>query len=281
MIHSVLVPIGLSPESDRVLRFCCGLDALGVRRIVCAHVIDTTGLEGPVIAAQIDAVRTKLREKVQPLCDAGYDVEVRIPTGEPSRELLALAAEAPIDALVIGSHGISAADRLFVASVADDLIRDARVPSLTVRYDLLRNHEDPAVIAKRFARMLLVPTDFSATASRAMGIALEMPPASVGNIRLFHVMPDPENEVRAARAEAGTEFQLRNMAAMAQESGLHATPVIGHGEPGRAILSEIDESGVTGVIIGSRGRSVLGEALMGSVSMMLMRQASCPVMIVT
>jgi nucleotide-binding universal stress UspA family protein len=34
------------------------------------------------------------------------------------------------------------------------------------------------------------------------------------------------------------------------------------------------------VIIGSRGRNPLQEALMGSVSMALMRQASCPVLIV-
>jgi nucleotide-binding universal stress UspA family protein len=279
MIHTVLLPLDLSPEGDLVMRFCTGLGTLGVRRVVCAHVLDVTGLEGPVIAAKIDEVRVLLREKVQPLVDAGLDVEVRIPTGEPAREVLALAAEAHVDALVIGTWGITAADRLFVASVADDLVRDAGIPSLTLRYDLLHNAEDPAALAKRFARMLIVPTDFSATANCALDIAFGMPPASVGNIRVLHVLPTDIPENRVAKVEAGVEFQLRNIADVAREHGVHATPVIGHGDPGRAIMAEIEDAAATGLVIGSRGSSVLGEALLGSVSMMLMRQASCPVMI--
>jgi nucleotide-binding universal stress UspA family protein len=46
------------------------------------------------------------------------------------------------------------------------------------------------------------------------------------------------------------------------------------------VLEELDERRATGVITGTRGRNAIQEAILGSVSQTLLRQASCPVMIV-
>jgi nucleotide-binding universal stress UspA family protein len=280
MIRTVLLPTDFSVDCDLVLRFAAGLGPLGVRRVVCGHVIDATGLEGPVIAAKVDSTRERMRSKIQPLVEAGLDVEVRIPTGDPERELLALAMETHVDAIVCGTSGKSVAGQFFVGSISERLARDALVPSLTVRFDVLRNAEDPAAIARGFGRMLLVPTDFSPTAARAIVVALGLPPKAVSCVRVLHVLPVEPDAAKREKLEVGADAHLRSLVEMAKEKGLPATPVFGHGDATRAILAEIDESRVTGVIIGSRGRNPLQEALMGSVSMTLMRQASCPVMIV-
>jgi nucleotide-binding universal stress UspA family protein len=280
MLRTVLVPIDFSDGSDLVMRFCAGLADLGVRRVVCCHVVDTAGLEGPAIAAKIDAARDRMRDATKPLVDAGFDVEVRMPTGDPERELLALATESHLDAVVCGTTGKSLADRMLSGSVSERLATSSGIPALTVRYDLLRGVSEPAALARTFARMMLVPTDFSGTAARALNFALTLPKKAVGTIRLLHVLPEAKDAGRAMQNETGAEFQLRNLAAIAKERGLGATPVIGHGPAEKAILHEIDASGVTGVVIGSRGRTPMQEVLMGSVSMTLMRQAPCPVLIV-
>jgi len=280
MLRTVLVPIDFSTDSDLVMRFCTGLGDLGVRRIVCCHVVDTAGLEGPAIAAKLDAARDRMREASKPLVDVGFDVEVRMPTGDPERELLALATESHLDAVVCGTTGKSLADRMLSGSVSERLATSSGIPALTVRYDLLRAVSDPATLARTFGRMMLVPTDFSGTAARALNIALSLPKKAVGTIRVFHVLSEAKDAGRAMQQETGAEFQLRNLASIAKERGLSATPVLGHGAPERAILSEIDASGVSGVVIGSRGRTPMQEVLMGSVSMTLMRQAPCPVLIV-
>jgi len=280
MLRTVLVPIDFSTDSDLVMRFCTGLGDLGVRRIVCCHVVDTAGLEGPAIAAKLDAARDRMREASKPLVDAGFDVEVRMPTGDPERELLALATESHLDAVVCGTTGKSLADRMLSGSVSERLATSSGIPALTVRYDLLRAVSDPATLARTFGRMMLVATDFSGTAARALNIALSLPKKAVGTIRVFHVLSEAKDAGRAMQQETGAEFQLRNLASIAKERGLSATPVLGHGAPERAILSEIDASGVSGVVIGSRGRTPMQEVLMGSVSMTLMRQAPCPVLIV-
>ena len=280
MIRTVMLPVDFSRDASLVLQFCSGLVDLGVRRVVACHVVDATGLEGPVIAAKIDAARSRMRTFIAPLVEVGLDVEVRLPTGELETELLALAAEGHIDAIVCGTSGKTVTDQLFVGSVSERLARDAGVPAITVRYALLHNTDDPAGVARRMCRMLLVPTDFSGTAARALAATFELPARAVGAIRLIHVLPVEPDSVKALKDEEGAAYALRNIAAIFKERGLTATPVIGHGAPEKAIIAEIDNSGITGVIIGSHGRSPLQQALLGSVSMTLMRQASCPVVIV-
>jgi nucleotide-binding universal stress UspA family protein len=280
MIRSVMLPLDFTRDSGLLLHFCSGLADLGVRRVVVCHVIDATGLEGPVIAAKVDQVRLEMRSVVAPLVDAGLDVEVRLPTGSLDRELVAVAAESRVDAIVCATSGKSPADQLLLGSMSEHLVRTVGVPSLTVRTELLRNAADPSQLARRFAKMLLVPTDFSGTAARAFDCVLALPPKTVGTIRVLHVLVQADDAARVARDEAGASYELRDIVAVAKEHGLSAVPVLGHGAPERAILAEIDESRITGVVIGSHGRSPFEEALLGSVSMTLLRQASCPVMIV-
>jgi nucleotide-binding universal stress UspA family protein len=273
MLSTVLLPTDLSASQDLVMRFAAGLPELGVRRVVCCHVVDATGLEGPVIATKVDEARAHLERSTKVLLAAGLEVESRVSTGDPEGELLGCAAEREFDGVVCGSSGKTAADRLFIGSVSERLVRDSGLPSLTVRYDLLHTVDDPAVLARRFARMLLVPTDFSATAARAFNLALSLPRKAIGTVRVLNVLPDGDGD-------GESDTQLRKLVEIAKGRGVQALPVIGHGAPEKAILREVQASGITGIVVGSRGRSVLQETLMGSVSMTLMRQASCPVLIV-
>jgi nucleotide-binding universal stress UspA family protein len=124
---------------------------------------------------------------------------------------------------------------------------------------------------------LLVPTDFSESAGRALEAVLALPPKAVGTIRLLHVLA---SEASAAD-EAEAVSRLRDLAARGRERGFTCQVVIGHGAPERAILAEVDESRISGIVVGTRGRAVLADELLGSVSMTLVRQASCPVMVVS
>lgn len=279
-MRTVLLPIDFSAESDLVMRFCTGLADLGVRRVVCCNVVDVTGLDRPATEGAIEVARDRMRDATKPLADAGLDVEVRIPTGDPEHELMTLAAESHVDAVVCGSSGKTLEDRLAHGSISEALASGSGIPALTVRYDLLRTVSDPSALARGFGRLMLVPTDFSGTAARALNVALSIPKRSVGTIRLLHVLAEAKDVGKAVQQETGAEFQLRNLVAIAKERGLSATPVIGHGAAERAILNEVDASAVSGVVIGSRGRTPYQESIMGSVSMTLMRQAPCPVLIV-
>src|SRR5918992_5900628 len=65
-----------------------------------------------------------------------------------------------------------------------------------------------------------------------------------------------------------------------QEAGFAAEKRVLQGQPGRAILNEIDVGGYELVVVGAGNRSRLGRRLMGSVSTKLLHASPVSVMIV-
>ena len=280
MLRSVLLPADMTDSTELLLKFACGLPSLGVRRVVLAHSVEATGMEGPVIVAAVDRARERLREAADVLEGSGLDTEVRVVTGSPSSALTSLASEVSVDAVVAGSSGKTVLDRFLGGSVSEDLLVLAERPTMFVRFGLLRNAAHPDALLTSFGRTLLLPTDFSSSSMRALTTALELPKGFVGTLFMVHVVDPTLADDALRKAEVGAEFQLKNMAAMAAERGVTARSVIRRGDPRREILRELDERRASGVITGTRGRSMLSEAVMGSVSLTLLRQASCPVLVV-
>lgn len=280
MITSVLIPADLSEESDFVLRFAAGLRALGVRRTVLGHSVEASGLEGPVIVAAMDRAREWMRDAAARLEGAGVQVEVRVVTGEPVDAMIALASEAHVDAIVAGSHGKTALDRLISGSMSEDLLAFADRPILFCRFDLLEAAPEPGDLARDFGRSIVLPTDFSESATRAFELVADLPKGVVGTLRLLHVL-DPDSAGREPdEAEEEARRRLAELVAAGEARGLVVQSVVRRGEPGPEALSELAESGASGVITGSRGLGPWTEAVVGSVSLMLLRQAPCPVLVV-
>jgi nucleotide-binding universal stress UspA family protein len=171
-------------------------------------------------------------------------------------------------------------ERLIAGSVSEEVIVSAEVPSMMVRYGLLETLEDPADLVRTFGRTVVLTTDFSAASTRALMAVLDLPRGSVSTLYIVHALDPALEGEKLRKSEEGAEFQLRNMADMAAQKGVSARPVVRQGDPGRVVLREIDERRATGVVAGTRGRGALTEALLGSVSLTLVRQASCPVLIV-
>ena len=281
MFRSVMIPADFSDNTGSILEFAEGLSALGVKRVVLGHAVDAVGMEGPVIAKTMDKVRSQVRDMATGLTDAGLNVEVRVATGEITNALLGIAAEAHVDLVVAGTHGKGALTKLFAGSVSEDLVTNSSVPSLMVRYDLLKTREHASDITKGFARQLLMPTDFSASSMKALTSIFELPRQTVGTLYLLHVIESGLSGEKLRKSEEGAEFQLNNMINMAAENGVSAKAVIKQGDPKRVVLQEANERRVSGMVLGNRGIGTLQEVVLGSVSLTLMRQASCPVMIVS
>ena len=280
MLRSAMVPVDFSANFELVLQFSEGLSALGVRRVVLGHAVDAVGLEGPVIARAVDTARDKVRTLQEGLVDAGLEVEVRVATGDVTDTLLSIASESHVDLVVAGTHGKGVLTKLIKGSVSEDIVQSSQVPTMMVRYDVLRSAAHPREVAEGFGRSILLPTDFSSSSMRALMSVFEMLPKSVGTLYLLHVGEEGLSADKARKAEEGAEFQLRNMVGMAAEHGVSARPVIKVGDPKRVILQEANERRVSGMVVGSRGPNPLQEVMLGSVSLTLMRQASCPVIIV-
>ncbi len=97
---------------------------------------------------------------------------------------------------------------------------------------------------------------------------------------LTHVLDRSLAGEKLDKAEHGAEFQLLNQRKIAEKQGITVRGVVRQGDPVQAILSEVKQRRATGIVVGTRGQNLLQETVLGSTSMTLIRQASCPVMIV-
>jgi len=71
-------------------------------------------------------IEKKLRE-------SGFKVKVRIETGVPLREILKAEEEEKVSAIVIGSHGKTNLEQMFLGSVSEKVIRLSKSPVLIVK----------------------------------------------------------------------------------------------------------------------------------------------------
>ena len=139
MLSRVLVPMDGSEMSEQALEYA--LDAYpGVDVTVLVVAGEPSSMWGQATGlALADDLSVAADEHAQPVFDRAtdiadeYDVEVDtiVDVGHPVRAILNRAGD--YDTIVVGAHGGSVADRLFVGNVAEKIFRRSPVPVVVVR----------------------------------------------------------------------------------------------------------------------------------------------------
>jgi nucleotide-binding universal stress UspA family protein len=137
---------------------------------------------------------------------------------------------------------------------------------------------------------VLVPTDFSDCADRALDHAIELCRAFSTPLVIAHVyvpprviVPDgyvtPLVEEPLVRAEI--EAGLGRLAARARERGVaKAEVILGEGVAWREVIRLAKENECDLIVMGTHGRGAIGHLLLGSVAEKVIRKAECPVLTV-
>ena len=100
-------------------------------------------------------------------------------------------------------------------------------------------------------------------------------PNPIGTLRAINVVaPGEENERRNA------EVLLGGLLDIAREHGIDAECEILVGDdPAQMVLDYLEAVSATGVITGQHGRGTLQRAILGGLSLRLLREAPCPVVV--
>jgi nucleotide-binding universal stress UspA family protein len=75
----------------------------------------------------------KLKGIEKELVNAGLKVRLRIETGMPVREILKVEDEEDVSVTVIGSHGRSNLEEIFLGSVSEKVIRKSKQPVFVIK----------------------------------------------------------------------------------------------------------------------------------------------------
>jgi nucleotide-binding universal stress UspA family protein len=220
------------------------------------------------LPAQADAINPELQKRLEELRQAetqrlrnqlGYlatdGATSELVWGEPLRELLRLSKEH--DLVVMGAHGDSPFDDVFLGGVAGRLVRRSTTPVLTVRDSCTRTKVD----------RLLVATDFEEAALAAWTFAVHFAQKTGVKLLLAHV------DEGKARAENPAVARMEALAGGRAEQVLLA-----EGNPIELLPKLAAEHGADAIAVGMRRHRALTGLIMGARADALVRSSAVPIL---
>lgn len=139
MVSRVLVPMDDSEMAEEALRHALDVHS-GAEITVLTVVGEPSPMMGRAMAiATAENPQRKADEIAEPVLDRAreiaaernVDIETVVGTGHPARTIINHAED--FDAVVLGSHGGTLADRLLIGNVADAVFNRSPVPVTVVR----------------------------------------------------------------------------------------------------------------------------------------------------
>jgi len=145
MFDKILYPTDFSDVSKKAMDFIKQLKGAGTKEVVVFHVIDERIIDRiqhhSDVVINVEEIKKKMEENAQKEINAiedelkknGFNVKTRIDKGVPFREILKAEQEEDISVVVIGSHGVSCIEEMFLGSCSEKVIRKSSKPVLVVR----------------------------------------------------------------------------------------------------------------------------------------------------
>lgn len=140
-------------------------------------------------------------------------------------------------------------------------------------------------------KTILAPIDFSAGTASLIAEALDLAEATAGRLILLYVvepLPPSASEFGFADAAARIATESENEAArrlallqrQLRTAGLTAAVRQVSGDPGTAILDQAAQLSADYIVLGSHGHGAFYELIVGSTANRVLKESTCPVLIV-
>jgi nucleotide-binding universal stress UspA family protein len=204
------------------------------------------------------------------------------------KEVLIQAARVQADLIVMGTHGRSGFNHLFLGSVAEKTLRTAHVPVLVVPPRL----PDVVPFGRDPFRTIVCAVDFSEDSARAMGYAASLAQHGQGRLTLLHsVEPIPAGYDAMAGVtfdvvgyeealERSARADLQKLGSEPGAPGCERDTVVTRGQAHKEILRVAAERKADLIVLGVHGRNAFDRLVFGSTTEHVIRRAMCPVLAV-
>lgn len=273
-IRKIIAATDFSEPARAALEEAAAIASAHQATLVIAHVADPRRHPSATLEAE-RGVGRRLLDRACAELGEGFQCTSLLLEGFPDEQIVEMSRTEAADLVVVGSCGHGGVPRLSLGSVAQNVVRQSEIPVLVARG-----------AGSAFGR-ILVATDFSDAADRALALAMELV-APGGIVDVLHVVyvPAPIHGGPPALLDASS---LRRLEVEAARKG--AELVIRHRRPGidlrfawelgkpRAGVLRRLESGHDLVALGSHGARGLRRLLLGSVAGSMVQHAPCSVLV--
>jgi nucleotide-binding universal stress UspA family protein len=278
VFKTAMLALDLSPAEEPLLDFVPELLHWGVERLVIVHLVRAGYVQGPD-DRQLEDATTWLEWRAIPLRAAGLQVEVSVrKAGVSADEILAAAAEAGVDLLVAGSRSQNLVSRLFLGSIARDLVRKTPLPLLLQWIEPDDQSTGCSAVYTETLHHVLLATDLSRHASAAEQAAVALA-GHASRIDCLTVLTRRAMDATPALTLM-TRAALDALVRQIEANGGHGEALVLEGDPFSVIERVAEERWCSLIIIGKHGQNWMQSMLIGSTASRLCESAGRPVLLV-
>lgn len=290
VLRKILLATDLSARCDRALNRAVTLAGDARAHLLILHVFEEFeeakhaygGHLAPSWRAPPDAVqvaRQRILEGLQE--DVGGAIEhstVLILEGEPAEVIEQVITSENVDLIVTGiaREGLFANRPVILGRTVETLLRRVGIPILIVR-----NRPRTAY------RHILVTTDFSDTSANALQVAASFFPDHT--LHLLHAFDMPRVDDRRdlplqiesfkyTRDVDLTAFVTATL--LPEDARRRIVRLVEYGKPAQLVRDYVHERGADLVVLGTRGRGSMLEALIGSTAKNILQSLPCDALVV-
>jgi nucleotide-binding universal stress UspA family protein len=241
---------------------------------------DYTSATPEAWAAMAQAAERETKEHARRLDEQlkGVEHEVVIGEGNIWEVVSTVIKEKKIDLIVLGTRGRTGLGKALLGSVAEQILRQAPCPVLTVgphvtaRPYVNGQHEESAKL-----REILFATDLAADFPVAAPYAISLAQENQARLALLYVMEEPEQRGEFAENPVGKLRQL-----VPQDAELWCEPhyLVERGIPAEKILQIADARNADLIVLGAHPARWLADRVNAGTVHKVVSEAKCPVLTV-
>lgn len=288
LVTSILCPVDFSAHADRALRHALALAGATGAHLTVVTVNDPVLVAATAAAGHGATLRSQVESAIATLLSGlpahvpAIVPAVDVVTGAAGDEILAAAARAQADLVVMGTRGLGAAGRLVFGSTAERVVRSARVPVLVVP-DYSPERMSVEQGAARFTvRDVLAAIGFDPTDTTVASTAGAWARATGASLTLAHVCPAPPapswwpfGDVPKGDRLDTAMAQLRTLAT--DTDGATPSSLEVRQGPIETTLGELARERESGLVVISRGG---GQHRVGATAYRVVAEAQTPTLVV-
>jgi nucleotide-binding universal stress UspA family protein len=216
-------------------------------------------------------------EHMEPLAqrirDQGVPCEIVVRPGLPADQILAFVRERPIDRIVMGTHSPGPVGKLLVGSVAEAVLRTARIPVFIVGRDVVDGKH------KNFAtRTILCAISMNETSGTVAAFAANLALEHDARLVLQHVIrPQEWAEVLQGREVEDLEKDLLALIPETLQNKISPLSIAVPGDPTEELLYQASAQQADLIVMGAQGASRFAAIARSGVVYKVLAHSHCPV----
>jgi len=269
------------PANEKALSFATAQAKEFGANLILFHAYDTmvvaasetSGIRYFDYAAASRAEIDHLQPLAEQIREQGVSCEIAVRPGLPADQILTFLRERRVDRIVMGTHSPGPVGKLLVGSVAEAVLRTAKVPVCIIGPDVVdgkyRNYA---------TKTILCAVSLNESSQTVAEFAAELASRHRARLVLQHVIkPQERAEVLAGRTMEDLEEELHCLIPEKLQRKLSVQAIVVPGDPTEELLYQARAQKADLIVLGAHGASAFAAIARSGVVYKALAHSHCPV----